>query len=216
MRNEALFFEEYRNNMRMVCENDKSFEAGSGRNLLYAVRELSKLAHLGRVEGMLALVDESDRHEAAEIALGYELKRMLGLVVNGTDSDVFEKTTLKRYFSRGYQGVDALIYLMYLDTCLEIQAGILPDLIDEGLKALLPASMENDFEVFLTERAQSLHCGNKSGWEELFSRSDYGDADKKVSDSVRLIDKCLVSMSNADKQRLIREVGKDVFAIYTG
>ena len=214
MRNITLFYEEYRNNMRLACENDKTLVAESGKNMLDAARALSKLAHLGRLEGLLALEDESDRHEVSELPLSNELKRMLGFVVNGTDSDILEKTALNRYYSREYQGVDALLYLIYLDTCLEIQAGLLPDLIDEELKALLPENLENDFDVFLNDQNQSLHSHEKSDWEDLFSRSDYSDVSGKVSDDIRLIDKCIVSMSNADMQRLIKEVGKDNIAVY--
>lgn len=214
MRNITLFYEEYRNNMRLACENDKTLVAESGKNMLDAARALSKLAHLGRLEGLLALEDESDRHEVSELPLSNELKRMLGFVVNGTDSDILEKTALNRYYSREYQGVDALLYLIYLDTCLEIQAGLLPDLIDEELKALLPENLENDFDVFLNDQNQSLHSREKSDWEDLFSRSDYSDVSGKVSDDIRLIDKCIVSMSNADMQRLIKEVGKDNIAVY--
>ena len=214
MRNITLFYEEYRNNMRLACENDKTLVAESGKNMLDAARALSKLAHLGRIEGLLALEDESDRHEAAGLPLSNELKRMLGFVVNGTDSDILEKIALNRYFSREYQGVDALLYLIYMDTCLEIQAGLLPDLIDEELKALLLENLENDFDVFLNDQNQSLHSHEKSDWEDLFSRSDYSDVGGKVSDDIRLIDKCIVSMSNADMQRLIKEIGKDDFAFY--
>ena len=214
MRNITLFYEEYRNNMRLACKNDKTLVAESGKNMLDAARALSKLAHLGRLEGLLALEDKSDRHEVSELPLSNELKRMLGFVVNGTDSDILEKTALNRYYSRGYQGVDALLYLIYLDTCLEIQAGLLPDLIDEELKALLPENLENDFDVFLNDQNQSLHSREKSDWEDLFSRSDYSDVSGKVSDDIRLIDKCIVSMSNADMQRLIKEVGKDNIAVY--
>ena len=214
MRNITLFYEEYRNNMRLACENDKTLVAESGKNMLDAARALSKLAHLGRLEGLLALEDESDRHEVSELPLSNELKRMLGFVVNGTDSDILEKTALNRYYSREYQGVDALLYLIYLDTCLEIQAGLLPDLIDEELKALLLENLENDFDVFLNDQNQSLHSHEKSDWEDLFSRSDYSDVSGKVSDDIRLIDKCIVSMSNADMQRLIKEVGKDNIAVY--
>ena len=80
---------------------------------------------------------------------------MIGFVVFGTEFDILEKIALNRYYSRGYQGLDALLYLMYLETCLEIYAGLNLDLIDEGLKALLPENLEKDFEIFLNEQDKS-------------------------------------------------------------
>lgn len=52
----------------------------------------------------------------------------------------------------------------------------------------------------------------ESGWEEICERSDCGDL--YVSDSDRLIDSCMVSMSDADMQKLVEELDKKDIAVY--
>ncbi len=207
MKNSMIFLSEYRTNMKQV--RDEMLMLGNkeiGHKIVEAVLELINLAETAKREGLLALEGVIEKDVINTLVIGEELRWMILLVTDGTDSEYLEEIMLKRYFSRGYAGLEGALYLLYADVCLEIQAGVSPKLIDESIRALVPREVENDVEMLLVNRDVRAKSEAESGWEELFDREEQVTVDSAVYEDVHLLEKCLLNMKDRDVQSFLRDI----------
>ena len=142
------------------------------------------------------------------------LKKMLMLVVDGTDPEYVEELTLARYFTSTSSGYEALQYLIMMYGVMGIQAGMNPRVLREALENLLPEEVADEYERLKEEEATS---------EERTTRRDEPDMSmveslcgEDVTSSVqpgdryyylvRLVDGFMPELDDRAVQRILRDV----------
>ena len=159
MKNLSIFLEEYHKNISLMRQ-DVSANAQIRTNIKNAVGELLRLAEISRHEGLMDLDYELENMDGS-LLLKEELGKIITLIVNGTVSDMIEEISLKRYYSRAYSGTEAVIFLLYLDICLEIQRGEHPLLMEENIRAILPEELKPEIDAAVAERKAERRAGSK-------------------------------------------------------
>ncbi len=150
VRNKEMFYTEVRKNAIQMKEEGDGSDANI--ELKKAALLLTELFSTVNKEGLFALEEAAAGIEASEIREGMELKRMITMVVNGTDPEMLEDICLKSYYSRDYSGLNGYLYLIYLDAILEIQAGVSPMIFEENLKSYMPPEVIEEMDKQREER----------------------------------------------------------------
>ena len=205
MKNSMIFFSEHRKNMESA-RNEINSNNESRNKMVEAVAELLALADVARYEGILALEWEAEKEEITDLILVDELRRIVILITEGMDSEILEDIILRRYFSRGYLGLEAAVFLMYLDICLGIQAGLSPGVIEEYIRSLVPKEIESDIEKLFAEREAKIKENIESAWEKLYDRKENLDKDSDAYKDIHLLETCLLNMSDKDVKRYFMDV----------
>ena len=106
-----------------------------------AYKRIMKLEHIARREGLLALACEAE-FLPKEISLCNELTEMIELIVDGTESQIFEELmTIKFFAIYDYTEIEALLYFLYARSMLMIQAGTSPRIIEALFNAVFPKEL---------------------------------------------------------------------------
>lgn len=119
-----------------ICVEDYASTKNNEIMLYEAVKKIVELSNIARMEGLLALEEGISLQLVEE-----DLKQLIGLIVDGTESDVVLGIGLARYYANLYTDYHALRYFIYLEGVLSIQAGDNPRILQEKLKAMLPSNM---------------------------------------------------------------------------
>lgn len=141
--------EQYFEKLRNIYSDSSLEEVNQDRvNQMIAIyNQLIRICQIGRLQGLLAI-------EEAAMTLkdnGFEayLKKLLLLLVEGTEPEKIEEIGLTYIFSEHYDSFDSLVCLMCLRGILLIQEGESPYMLKNVLKPLLPkecidSSVSND------------------------------------------------------------------------
>ena len=115
----SVFYEEIRRLNKQLSNDDKE-------RLCYEIKRVRDLGILARKEGLLALEGvELDMYSVEKY-----LRHIIVMIVDGIDWKTVEEILTVKYFANDLNGIDALIYIIYM----------------EGMKSIV--NME-DFNVLL-------------------------------------------------------------------
>ena len=203
------YYEELRTVHQGILELDKTISTEERElkknHLLTAMQLVCDLAELARREGLLALEEAVETREAG---IGTEyLKKLILLVVDGTEREDIKKIAMTRYASSLVRDYEALIYLMYLEGALLIQAGENLRLVEEKMKAFLPNGL---YEMYGELQEAKLKAEQKEQEENIIERLCKGKKFWNPKDSgyfvMKLADYTICDISDKALSRLMREV----------
>ncbi len=193
-------------NKTISGENDaKSYASGSSM-LIDTVRLLIDYSDIARKEGLLSLEEA-----VGDLTIqNYEImKDMILLVVDGTEPELVEDISSIRYFSEGFDGFDALQYLLILIGVLAIQSGENPRIIEEKLKVILPRGIREEYiKQEKAKKTARMNVMNNPATlpEYVFEGGIVVGPDEEYYFLIKVADYAIRSLSNNDMQRLLREV----------
>lgn len=205
VRNMDIIYQEVRENALEVNKRAKSEDS-----LRYALTECATallwLADVARKEGLLALEEAAESERVAGLILGSELAHMMALVVDGTDPKEVERISLKGYFSRGYEKLEGFVYLLYMDTVLEIQAGENPFVIYENIRSFMPDEVITELDRLQEEGRKSKIRTSEEEWERLFTGEMAAESDTKDYYIMKLVDHCFICMNCEGISRVLKDI----------
>ncbi len=211
MKNYDVFLRETGKNskeVRTLIEKDEDAVS----KLLDVCAAILWISDIARNEGLLALEEAAKNERVNGVVLGEEMKLMTDLVVDGTDQELVEEICFKRYFSNNYSGLEGLVFLAYMDSMLNIQAGVNPGLMKKGVKALMPGKVNTELEKHLKQQENDHMETDEDKWKARFKNS-IPDGDSSDYLVLQLLNFCFESMSDKDIQRTLREIDTDELAL---
>lgn len=140
-----IFLEEVRNNSRIIANNTNEEKE---KELIAVYEQISKMSLTARKEGLLALDEACQKMNP--LSNESIFIKCLTLIIDGTDPNILKDIAYSKYFASLVEGYDGLIWLMYIEGSLAIQAGENPVVIEARLKAMLPPSIEE--QIFQIEK----------------------------------------------------------------
>ncbi len=181
-------------------------------HLLTAVQLVCDLSNVARREGLLALEEAVENMEAG-VGIEY-LKKMIMLVVDGTEREAIRTIGMTRYVCSMVSDYEALIYLMYLEGALLIQAGENPGLVGEKMKAFLPNELYEKYDVL---QENKLKAAQKEQEENIIERLCQGKKFWNPKDSgyfvMKLADYTICDLQDKELQRLMREIDNNDLSV---
>ncbi|MCR5324965.1 MAG: hypothetical protein K6E85_17040 [Lachnospiraceae bacterium] len=151
-----VFFNEIRRNVQLIADDVKKNGKENDKALYYrhyfceTIDLLIELSNIARREGLLTL-EEAAYHLSWKKEPEKHLKRMILLVVDGTDPEVLEEICGGTYFSNCFDGYEGMVYLLYIYGIMAIQAGENPRAIEGRLFSLLPEFLKpysQDYKLY--------------------------------------------------------------------
>lgn len=133
----------YYKELQKCCSNVTDTEIISAYDSIACILQLSYIA---RKEGLLAL-EESISFIPEHTLYTVPIKRLVSMVVDGTDPDIVLNIGLNKYFADNLNGIEGLCYLICLQGILNIQAGINPFINLQNLISMLPSKFESAFAM---------------------------------------------------------------------
>lgn len=203
------YYEELRKvHQEIIMADEKENEALCAKNrvwLMSAVKKISELAYLARREGLLALEEAAEKLEGSR-SEDY-LKFLIMLVVDGTEPEDIRKIGLSRYFCSLVNSYEALVYLIYLEGALAIQAGNNPRIIEEKEKALLPNEL---YEQYVQQQKEEIEAECEEDTETMIERLCTGKRLWNPKDNgyyvMKLADYTICDLNDRGIQRVLREI----------
>lgn len=203
------YYEELRRVHQAICLLDKNMneqEKEQKHNLLLAaVKKICNLAVIARKEGLLALEEAAEN--LTEDKCNTYLKNLIMLVVDGTEPEYVRSIGLSRYFCSGVDDYNALIYLIFLEGALAIQAGNNPRLIEEKEKALLPDTLYERY-LELQEEEQKAICQETDATiiERLCKGKRLWNPNDNGYYVMKLADYTICDINDKGLQRILRDI----------
>ena len=181
--------------------------------LLEELKVITNLSIIGRKEGLLALEEAANSIKGDRMKDA--LKQLVMLVVDGTDPKVIEEIGLAKYFSAGYEGYEAIQYMLYLFGVLLIQQGANPRVIEEYLLSILPDRVSEEYRRRV-EAAYAAECDayrmNPEELDDMSVVEKYyeGEMNLRYGDDgyflFRVLEFVFQNLDDRQVQRLLREV----------
>ena len=204
-----IYYEELRRN----CAESTKFTTEQMEKVINAVKNVLVFHKIGRKEGLLSL-EEGCESLDQETEDKYFIEFIM-LVVDGTDSVMVREFALSRYFAANFIGYEGIIYLIYFNGALMIQAGEHPTVVGKILEAMLP------------ENVKKLYLEKKNEESERLKESEEEDLQKKIDsicgknckanemEHTLLSEASLIFENRTDQviQRILREVDCNDLAV---
>ena len=204
-KNSGIFYQEIRSNSKTVSDLAKKDEAVLS-SISDAVQTLVWLAEQAIKEGLLWLDEAVQEERVSKLLLSYELKRMIDLIVDGTDPELVEDISMKRYFSRNYDGLEGFLYLVYLDGVLNIQSCINPRVFRESVLSFMPDLVGAEMDRVIEEENKAMAKTAEERWSALFQERAPKVEMSAEYYTFRMLDFCLSAMSDVDMRRFLMDV----------
>ena len=201
----TFLLEELRNKCNEISLIEKDTNMVS--KVIEAYERILKFADTARKEGLLELEEIATRLDMNDDTQGFFCK-IIALVVDGTEPTNVLKIAANRYVTMNPQGFQGLMYLMYIEGGLMIQAGENLFIIKEMLKSMLPKVVTD--ELFRRECENALPDAlvetelEQNMVQELCK--DEIEIDEKDHSIVSETAKALIMLSDKDIQRFLRDV----------
>ena len=143
--NASVFYCELRRDLSEI--RDALVEDGKMKDLfLDECALIVKFADIVKKQGFLELESYILKLEESGNDINADLKRMIKMVIDGTDPLLIEDIQMKRYFSAGMSEYEGFMFLVYLDSALYIQQAVPKYVIEENLKSYMPDKLWEEFE----------------------------------------------------------------------
>ncbi len=212
-----LFYYEIRKRVEEIrdIENGSTIDSTTGgmesrKMLTDTVELLLDLSETSRKEGLLAL--EERAFALDEFSGSKYLKKMLMLVVDGTDPEHVEEITLARYFASNSRGYEAFQYLIMMYGVLGIQSGMNPRVLKESLENLLPEEIADEYERLneakeLTEKQVAKEDEpDMSVVEKLCGGDTIAQPGDRYYYVVRMVEDLISQLDEQAVQRILQDV----------
>ncbi len=214
-----LFYYEIRKRVEEIrdIENGSTIDSTTGgmesrKMLTDTVELLLDLSNTSRKKGLLAL--EERAYKLEKLSGSKYLKKMLMLVVDGTDPEHVEEITLARYFASNSRGYEALQYLIMMYGVLGIQSGMNPRVLKESLENLLPEEISDEYEWLneakeLTEKQETKEDEPDMSIVEKLCGGDttsYVQPGDRYYYVVRLVEDLISQLDEQAVQRILQDV----------
>ena len=204
-KNSGIFYQELRERSIQVQEYIRNDDTIISK-LSYAAFALFWLADQVRKEGLLWLGDGVNEDEkASKMILSNELKNMANAVMEGTEPEIVEDVFMKKYFAGNYTGVEGFLYLVYLDSMLNIQAGENIRVFRMGIEALMPYKVVEELNGMVEEYEKKTSVSIEDKWSDLYNKTIQPEDDPSYY-IIRLLDYCITNLDDVSLQRLLRDV----------
>lgn len=142
-----VFYSELREKVKEIEQVERArgevYALGRRKDLFRAIDAILSMSYIARREGLLAL-EETANEMTDDNFQGY-LKDLVLYVVDGTDPEFVRELGFMRYFASNMSDYEGLIFLIYLEGMLAVQAGENPRIIEEKMKCMLPKKYVADF-----------------------------------------------------------------------
>lgn len=180
--------------------------------LLEELKVITNLSIIGRKDGLLALEEAANSIKGDRMKDA--LKQLVMLVVDGTDPKVIEEIGLAKYFSAGYEGYEAIQYMLYLFGVLLIQQGANPRVIEEYLLSILPDRVSEEYR----RREETAYVAEEEAYRKNQEELDMSVVEKYYKGEMslrygedgyflyRVLEFVFQNLDDRQIQRLLREV----------
>ncbi len=205
LKNAELFYREIKINSAIVREEIAQKTDNGLESLTKACRAVIQLSNIARKEGLLSLEEAACEGKMDDLFMVEDLKKIVLLVVDGTDPDAINDICMKTYFSKDYSGVNALVFLLYMDGMIQIQAGENPRVLEESIRCYMPDEVNVQLDKLKEDDEARKASENKTAWEQMFDR-DFPLKNQAIYDyTVKLVDYCIAVMPAEDLMKLIKD-----------
>ena len=203
-----IFYLEVRN----VNKALEGLPEGTVLGLLDELELITNLSVISRKEGLLAL--EETANDMYGDRMKDALKQLVMLVVDGTDPEVIEEIGLAKYFSAGYEGYEAIQYMLYLLGALLVQQGKNPRVIEEYLLSILPDRVSEEYR----RREETAYVAEEEAYRKNQEELDMSVVEKYYKGEMslrygedgyflyRVLEFVFQNLDDRQVQRLLREV----------
>ncbi len=212
MQNVNCFYQEIRNNSIFVKEEIGRNPESVVKPLAEVCSEIIRLSNIARKEGLLSLEEAVMDENMPEIILKEELKKMVLLVVDGTDPEIVADICMKRYFANNYSGLKGLTFLVLMDGALDIQAGWVPRIVESNIRSYMPEEVNKELDRMQAEEEAEKNKENLDIWETLY-KSDCVYNNTGYSYAGMLTNFCIIGMRDEDVNMLMTRVNDGDLAI---
>lgn len=182
--------------------------------VIEAYERILKFADTARKEGLLELEEIATGLDMNDDTQGFFFK-IISLVVDGTEPVNVLKIATNRYVTMNPQGFQGLMCLMYIEGGLMIQAGENQFIVKEMLRSMLPKEVVD--ELFRRECENALPNALAEAESErnmVFELcKDDKDIDEKDHSIISEAAKTLISLSDKDVQRLLRDISNSTLSV---
>lgn len=165
---------------------------------------IMRFQHVARKEGLLALEEECDTLDPNDDTQAY-FHFLIMLIVDGTDPQLIAEIGKNRCLAMHLPAYDGLMCLMYYQAVMLIQTGNNPCVIDTYMQSMLPMSILKKLEMKDHNTLRELLDTEKQDNIKTLCE-DGKEIDEKDHSVVNQTAMTLISLSDRDVQRLLREI----------
>ena len=192
----SVFYEEIRRLNKQLSNDDKE-------RLCYEIKRVSDLAILARKEGLLAL----ERVELDMYSVEKYLRHIIVMFVDGIDWKTVEEILTVKYFANDLNGIDALIYIIYMEGMKSIVNMEDFNVLLQRMLACVPESISkklDDESGSFTEK--SIEDINMDIVDKVSENTDLSLFDQNQRNYMARVDHVFEELSDRSIQRLLRDV----------
>lgn len=192
----SVFYEEIRKLNKQLSNEDK-------QRLCYEIKRVSDLAILATKEGLLALGGV----ELDECSVEKYLRHIIVMIIDGIDWNIIEEILTVRYFASDLNGIDALIYIVYMEGMESIANIENFRAIEQRMLACVPESISkilDDESGSFTEK--SIKDINMDIVDKVSDNTDLSLFDQNQRNYMAKVDHVFEELSDRSIQRLLRDV----------
>lgn len=192
----SVFYEEIRRLNKQLSNDDKE-------RLCYEIKRVRDLGILARKEGLLALEGvELDMYSVEKY-----LRHIIVMIVDGIDWKTVEETLTVKYFANDLNGIDALIYIIYMEGMKSIVNMEDFNVLLPRMLACVPESISkslDDESGSFTEK--SIEDINMDIVDKVSENIDLSLFDQNQRNYMAKVDHVFEELSDRSIQRLLRDV----------
>lgn len=185
----------------------KASDPAKEEEVIKTYHTIMRFQKVARTEGLLALEEELESLDITNDPQAF-FHFMVMMIVDGTDADLVEEIGMNRCIVFDLPSYDGLMNLMYYQGGRKIQAGDASIQIDLCLKSMLSQDILKRLEVEEYENASLTSLRQAEKEQDMIKKlcEDKKDIDEKDHTIVNQTAITLISISNRDIQRLLKEI----------
>lgn len=194
-------------NVRLDAISKLKSEKVGQSQLADAVSSIMELSTTAQNKGLFAL------EEAVENVSSDFLKKLIMLVVDGTDPAAVVEIATNEYWTNALEGTQAMMDYMYLRGMLGIQSGENSRTLEEILLSLMPLEQQKEYKLRRNSAKRQFAIMSRTEIEEKFAAGSPSFEDRDVLERVSSLEKQICLLPDRSIQRLLRDVDDRVLAV---
>lgn len=194
-------------NVRFDAISKLKSEKVDQSQLADAVSSIMELFNVARNKGLFAL------EEAVENVSSDFLKKLIMLVVDGTDPTAVVEIATNEYWMNALEGTQAMMDYIYLRGMLGIQSGENSRTLEEILLSLMPLEEQKEDKSRRNGAKRQFAMMSRTEIEEKFAAGSPSFQDRDVLESISSLEKQISLLPDRSIQRLLRDVDDQILAV---
>ena len=194
-------------NVRLDAISKLKSEKVDQSQLADAVSSIMELFNVARNKGLFAL------EEAVENVSSDFLKKLIMLVVDGTDPAAVVEIATNEYWMNALEGTQAMMDYIYIRGMLGIQSGENSRTLEEILLSLMPLEEQKEDKSRRNGAKRQFAMMSRTEIEEKFAASSPSFEDRDVLESISSLEKQISLLPDRSIQRLLRDVDDQILAV---